>query len=90
MALTLKRDPDGWLRGEDGHWRYVVISYRSEHRVEITRLDDASVSHTASLYTRKGATQLAREFHKLGEDYDPSTHEGRSRFEQAKVNTDEP
>ncbi|MGY2019379.1 hypothetical protein [Nocardia gipuzkoensis] len=42
------------------------------------------------MHTRKGATQLAREFHKLGEDYDPNAHDGRSRFEQAKVNTYEP
>ena len=90
MALTLTLEPDGFRRGRDEYWEYEVISWKGEHRITITRIDDPAQKHIASMYTRKGAVAVAREFHKLGEDYDPSAYGGRSRIEQAEENIDEP
>lgn len=71
----------------DDHWTYTITSYRREHALFIQRHDSDSDEHSKSMHTRRGAMQLAREFHKLGEDYDPDAHEGRSRFEQALDST---
>lgn len=92
MGLIFRREGDGQrgkLVAHDDHWTYAITSYRGEHVLEISSTTTRQI-HRASMYTKRGAQQLAREFHRLGEDYDDTFHGGRDRFAQARESTDEP
>ena len=82
--LTFTRDAAGVHSAEGRSHTYLVTRARYGWRLDVFGVvGEALVSASLSHRWRRRAFATARAYEALGDDFNPASHEGRSRYEVA-------